>query len=89
MRLRTTLAVTCFLLLLPVAAIASAPRDCARVKAEPDVWVLRSVDALVRAAFAAYEDEDAVPAYQRVLGRITNTLERCGDWKTHWSKTIQ
>lgn len=78
MRLRTTLAVTCFLLLLPVAAIASAPRDCARVKAEPDAWVLRSVDALVRAAFAAYEDEDAVPAYQRVLGRITNTLERCG-----------
>jgi mono/diheme cytochrome c family protein len=36
------------------------------------------VDALVRAAFAAYEDEDAVPAYRRVLRRIADTLERCG-----------
>lgn len=78
MRLRPKLAVIFFLLLSPVAAAASAPRECARVKAEPDAWVGRSVDALVRAAFAAYEDEDALPAYQRVLGNITNTLERCG-----------
>lgn len=76
MRLRLTLNVIC-LLLLPVYVAASAP-DCARVKTEPDAWVKRSVDSLVRVALAAYEDEDAMPAYQRVLGRITNTLERCG-----------
>lgn len=78
MRLRTTLAVICFLILLPVAASADAPRECTRVKAAPNAWVASSVNALVRAAFAAYEDEDALPVYQRVLGRITNTLERCG-----------
>lgn len=76
MRLRLTLAVI-FLLLPPVAAFAT-PHECARVKANTDAWVERSVNALVRTAFAAYEDEDAVPVYQRALGRITNTLERCG-----------
>ncbi|HEV7891272.1 MAG TPA: hypothetical protein VGP08_11560 [Pyrinomonadaceae bacterium] len=78
MRLRLTPAVICLLLLLPVAISAAAPPGCARVKAGPDAWVASNVDALVRAAFATYEDEDALPAYHRVLRRITNTLERCG-----------
>jgi hypothetical protein len=77
MRLRLTL--LAFVLLLPsTPGGASAASECARAKAAPDAWVARSVDALVRAALAAYEDEDNVPAYQRVLGRITNTMERCG-----------
>lgn len=77
MRLRLTLlAIT---LLLPATLCEASPdAECARVKAHADAWVGRSVDSLVRAAFAAYEDEDAVPAYRRVLRRITNTLERCG-----------
>jgi hypothetical protein len=36
------------------------------------------VDALVRAARRAYEDEDAEEAYNRVLGRVEGTLQRCG-----------
>jgi hypothetical protein len=75
-RSRLTLTVIC--LLLSPAYVAAAAPDCARVKAGPDAWVASSVDALVRSAFAAYEDEDALPVYQRVLGRITKTLERCG-----------
>ena len=77
MRLRLTLLVI-FLLLTATLCEASAVPECARAKAQTDAWVERSVDSLVRAAFAAYEDEDAVPAYRRVLRRITNTLERCG-----------
>jgi len=77
MHLRLTLLF--ILLLLPsVVCEAAATPECSRAKAQPDAWVASSVDALVRAAFAAYEDEDAVPAYQRVLVRITGTLERCG-----------
>lgn len=77
MRLRATLLVT-FLLLTATLREASAASGCSRVKAHSGAWVERSVDALVRAAFAAYEDEDALPRYRRVLSRITNTLERCG-----------
>ncbi|HVF66609.1 MAG TPA: hypothetical protein VM914_03030 [Pyrinomonadaceae bacterium] len=77
MRLRLTLLAV--LLLTPATLCeASAVPECARAKAHADAWAASSVDALVRAAFAAYEDEDALPAYRRVLRRITNTLERCG-----------
>jgi mono/diheme cytochrome c family protein len=77
MRLRLTLLL---IFLLPAAAPceASHATDCPRAKTQTDAWVSSSVDALVRAAQAAYEDEDALHAYQRVLRRITNTLERCG-----------
>jgi hypothetical protein len=77
MRLRLTLLFICLLLTAAPCEASGAP-ECSRAKSQPDVWVTSSVDALVRAALAAYEDEDAMPAYQRVLGRITNTLERCG-----------
>lgn len=77
MRLRLTLLLI-FLLSHAVVCEAAATPECSRAKAQPDAWVATSVDALVRAAFAAYEDEDNVPAYQHVLTHITNTLERCG-----------
>lgn len=77
MRLRLT-PLAIFLLLFASLGEASPASDCAREKAHADAWVERSVDSLVRAAFAAYEDEDALPSYQRVLGRIADTLERCG-----------
>src|SRR3712207_111474 len=77
MRLRLTL-LSVFLLTYATLCEASSVSDCARVKSHAGAWVGRSVDSLVRAAFAAYEDEDALPAYRRVLRRITRTLERCG-----------
>ncbi|HST52951.1 MAG TPA: hypothetical protein VLJ61_13145 [Pyrinomonadaceae bacterium] len=51
---------------------------CARVKAQPDLWIAAKVDALVAAAHAAYQDEAAEPAYDRVVGDIAGTMERCG-----------
>ncbi|MFL6256396.1 MAG: hypothetical protein ACJ74T_15440 [Pyrinomonadaceae bacterium] len=50
---------------------------CARVRLHPDAWVASSVDGLVRAARAAYEDEEAEPAYDSLLGRLAGTLRRC------------
>jgi hypothetical protein len=51
---------------------------CARVKSQPQTWVASRVDALVVAAHAAYEDDEALPAYQRELGEIARTIRRCG-----------
>ena len=50
---------------------------CARVRAQPDAWVAARVDALVAAARAAYESDDAQPAYAHVLGGINKTLQQC------------
>jgi hypothetical protein len=77
MPLRPALVVIC-LLLLTVRGEASPTLSCARAKAKPDAWVSARVDALVRAAFAAYNDEDALPAYNRVLTRTAGALDRCG-----------
>ncbi len=62
-------------MLVAVNVVHAAP--CTRVKAAPDVWVAAKVDALVLAARRAYEDDDALPAYSRVLDGITDTLRRC------------
>jgi hypothetical protein len=50
---------------------------CARVKVEPDAWVNSQIDALVLAARAAFERDEAFPAYQTLLGGIANTLRNC------------
>ncbi|MCA1629040.1 MAG: hypothetical protein LC785_13430 [Acidobacteria bacterium] len=65
------------LFLLLIWDVASAA-PCAQVKTKPGAWVATQVDALVGAAHAAYESDDALPAYERVLDRITGTLRRCG-----------
>ncbi|HEV7505716.1 MAG TPA: hypothetical protein VGS07_12465 [Thermoanaerobaculia bacterium] len=58
--------------------VASAsPSTCVRVKSQPQAWVASRVDALVVAAHAAYEDDEALPAYQRELGEIAGTIRRC------------
>lgn len=62
-------------LLLVGNAAYAAP--CARLKFHPDIWVTAKVDALVQAARRAYEREEALPAYERVLDRITNTIRQC------------
>jgi hypothetical protein len=51
--------------------------QCERVRAKPDAWVAARIDALVRAARAAYEDERAGPAYNRVVAGIADTLAQC------------
>jgi hypothetical protein len=50
---------------------------CERVKSQSDAWVTTKVNALVRTARAAYENDEAEPAYNRVIKGITNTLRQC------------
>jgi hypothetical protein len=60
------------------AASASLSTTCASVKSQPEAWVASRVDALVVAARAAYEGDEALPAYERALGGITDTIRQCG-----------
>jgi hypothetical protein len=41
---------------------------------QPELWVTAQVDALVRAAHAAFETDQAQHAYERVLDRITRAI---------------
>ena len=74
MNFRLSMILFCLLLFGDTARAAST---CTSVRSQPDAWVSGKVDALVRAARAAYEDDDAIPAYQRVLDGITITLKQC------------
>ncbi|MBV9211632.1 MAG: hypothetical protein JOZ52_13420 [Acidobacteria bacterium] len=74
MSFRPAVVLCCLLLAINTA---HASPLCARVKAQPDAWVTLKVDALVAAAHAAYEKDEALPAYQRTLRNITNTLSQC------------
>lgn len=68
---------TLILLFLVLGHSTYAAPPCTRLKSQPDVWVNQRVDALVRAAHAAYEDDRAQAAYERVLDGINATLKRC------------
>ena len=72
--MRFRLSILVFLLL--VGSVASAS-PCARLKSRLDAWVGVKVNALVRAARAAYQDDDALPMYQTVLDGIANTIRQC------------
>jgi hypothetical protein len=50
---------------------------CGRLKSQPDAWVRAKADALVRAARAAYEEDEAEPTYERVLDGIANVIRQC------------
>ena len=60
---------------LVVSHLSAAP--CGPTKSQRDAWVARSVNALVRTARAAYEDENAQRAHDRVLDKIVGTLKQC------------
>jgi hypothetical protein len=64
-----------FFIVLPGNVAFADP--CARVNVQPDAWAKVQIDALVLAARAAFERDEAFPAYQRVLGGIANTLRNC------------
>lgn len=50
---------------------------CDQLKAQPDIWVATKVDALVLTARRAYESDNALPAYERVLDGIAGTMRQC------------
>jgi hypothetical protein len=64
---------------IAVSNLAAAP--CSKTSTQQDLWVARRVNALVRAAHVAYEDEDdegpGRRSYKRVLDRIAATIKRC------------
>lgn len=64
-----------FCLLLLASNAHASP--CASLKSQPGAWVAANVDALVRAARAAYESDKALPAYERLLDEIVANLRRC------------
>ena len=47
-----------------------------RSRFNPDQWLRASVDSFVRAARAAYENDDAIPAYRKVLKSIRRTMRQ-------------
>jgi len=69
------LSIVIFSLLVVGKAAHASP--CARVKSEPDTWIITKVDGFVRAARAAFESDNAVPAYHRVLDQIADSIRKC------------
>src|ERR1044072_468270 len=66
-------AIICLLFVLsPAPAV-----PCDRLKAAPDKWVTKSVDAFVFRARRAYESDNALPAYQGTLDIILGDIRRC------------
>lgn len=74
-RLSTDAIVGVACLLLAASAALASP--CARLRAQPDRWVARKVDRLVQTAHRAYESDKALPAYERVLDSVVDTIQRC------------
>jgi len=72
MRFRLSTILFC-LVLLGETPHASSP---ARLKFDRDAWVKARVDALVLAARAAYENDQAFPAYQKVLKSIARNIRQ-------------
>lgn len=67
----------CAVLLFIASEASAKTSQCSTIKSVSDDWVTRKVNALVRTAHSAYESEDVLPAYQRVLDGINRTLQRC------------
>ncbi len=64
------------LICLVLVCEASFASPGSRSKFDRDVWVRAKIDALVLAASAAYDDDEALPAYRRVLKSIARTIRR-------------
>lgn len=75
MNFRLSMIALCILLLANTASASTS--SCARVKAQPDAWVKAKIDALVEAARAAYDRDQAQKNYERVLDDIAGTIRQC------------
>jgi hypothetical protein len=60
---------------LAAASLSAAP--CGRMSSQRDAWVTQRVNALVRAAGAAYVSDRAQAAYERVVDEIAATMRQC------------
>jgi len=64
------------LLFLAASPVFASP--CDQLKARPDAWAKREVNAVVFAAHAFYERDSAQRAYERVIDRISSVVTKCG-----------
>ena len=62
---------------LIMLGISAAASPCTQLKGGTDAWVTGRVDALVVAARNAYQDDDALPSFQKVLDGIAETMRQC------------
>lgn len=61
-----------------VSSVSAKPAaTCRRINAQPDLWVSRTVNDLVRTAHATYISEDARARYERVVNGIARTIKQC------------
>ena len=74
MRFRACL-ILATLLFSEIGVPAAAP--CTQVSAQPEVWVTAKVNALVRAARNAFETDNALPVYEKVIDEIAGTIHEC------------
>ena len=65
------------LFLLALSSCAVYADSCAHVRDHSDAWVKTQIDVLVPAAHAAFDKDEATPAYEKVLGGITDTIRKC------------
>jgi hypothetical protein len=65
------------LVVLMAASGAALAVPCAPARAHPDAWVASKVNALVQTARAAFENDRRLPAYDRVIKGIAETLRQC------------
>jgi hypothetical protein len=63
------------ILLLTASSSLAAPCDV--IKARPDVWMKRTVNALVSSARALYERDSAGFAYDRVIDATVKLVDKC------------
>ncbi len=77
MTFRLCVALFCLLLIGETAHAAATAAPCAQLKSRPEAWLTANVNALVLAAHAAFEKDEAAPAYEKLLNRINGTIQRC------------
>jgi len=61
--------------LTSVSQVSAA--TCKQIETRPDEWIRTSVDALVRTARGAYEDDRGQKAYERTVDTIVAAIGRC------------
>ena len=58
-------------------AVSPAFAACDQLKAQPDAWVKREVNAVVFAAHTFYERDSAQRSYERTIDRISGVVAKC------------
>jgi hypothetical protein len=68
--------ITLLVLLWSASSALAAP--CDAIKVRPDVWIKRTVDALVSSARAYYERDSAEYRYERLVDSTVKVVAKCG-----------